>query len=754
MRAKGFKRAIPAILLLMVCSIIGVVIYIFSANEETLYVSHESGIYSGSFDLKIYSFRKGTIYYTTNGQEPQAGDEETYEYEGPIFLDCDGETATYSVRMYCVYEDGSVSPVYDRDYILDPLGKDRFTTDYVVSLTGDEELLFGDEKGIFVRGNQFYEYMEENPDTDVLNVKVPANYYEDIEVPVHASMFLKDGTQIIEQDCGVKIYGNVTRQLNQKSFRLYARYEYDDVNEFSYPFFGDICTQNGKEPITDWQRLSFHNGGNDNGYAFIRSELVGALGRQSGFQDTLGAESVTVYINGKYQGVYWLQNSFDDRYFKEKYGDYPGEMAVCEGSLSIMNTEAAETEAEKVCADDYNAFIQWLDTADLSDDANWKRVCETIDVENFAHYFAIQHFGGNLDWPHNNVKVYRYECAEGETYREGTVFDGKYRWLLFDTDYCLGLIFLDFYGHDVTVTRMNDFLESNEHTVLFRSLSQREEFRELYSAKMLYLMNEIFTRDHVSDTMYQLNVKRYDELNYMVSQTDILKDSIWKDWGVGEGDMAKTENEWARILEYTMARPQYIVGELQQEWQCGNVLSLQLSMQEEGSVLINGMNAGKEYNGQWLDHVTAEIGCDLPVGMTVSGWNVNEEYVEGEVLRLTEELLKDAGSTLVVSPVIQTVNAESLMVASYSIGDAQDYVVLYNNGTATVNLSHYALADSEDSLSGATLPSHSLAPGEKYYVYGEKYTGMMEENSTQVAFSWNDEERIYLYSESAGMTVY
>ncbi|MBQ3517675.1 MAG: lamin tail domain-containing protein, partial [Lachnospiraceae bacterium] len=96
----------------------------------------------------------------------------------------------------------------------------------------------------------------------------------------------------------------------------------------------------------------------------------------------------------------------------------------------------------------------------------------------------------------------------------------------------------------------------------------------------------------------------------------------------------------------------------------------------------------------------------------------------------------------------------SLMVASYSIGDAQDYVVLYNNGTATVNLSHYALADSEDSLSGATLPSHSLAPGEKYYVYGAKYTGMMEENSTQVAFSWNDEERIYLYSESAGMTVY
>ena len=596
--------------------------------------------------------------------------------------------------------------------------------------------------------------MEANPDTDVLNEIIPANYYEDIEVPVHASMFLKDGTQIIEQDCGIKIYGNVTRQLNQKSFRLFARYEYDDVNEFSYPFFEDIYTQDGKEPITNWQRLSFHNGGNDNGYAFIRSELVGELGRQSGFQDTLGAESVTVYINGKYQGVYWLQNSFDDRYFKEKYGDYAGEMAVCEGGLSAMNTEAVETEAEQECASDYREFIQWVENADLNDDANWNRVCDTIDIENFAHYFAIEHYSGNLDWPHGNVKLYRYICAEGETYREGTVFDGKYRYLLFDTDYSMGLMFFGFFGYNAADTRMNDFLVTNEHTGLFRALSQRKEFRDMYSAKILYLMNEIFTRDNVSDTMYNLNVKRYDELNYMIMQTDILKDSIWKEWGVGEGDMAQTEQEWARILEYTVARPQYVIGELQQEWQYGDTILMHMSMQEEGNLLINGMNAGKEYEGQWLEGVTAEISCELPVGMTVQGWTVNGEYAEGEALQLTEELLAGANGDLTIVPVIQSVSATSLTVSSYSIGGAQDYVVLYNNGTQTLNLKDYALADSEDSLSGAILPGHQLAPGEKYYVYGAKYTGIMQENSTQVAFSWNDEEHIYLYSESAGITVY
>lgn len=754
MRAKGFKRAIPAIIILLFCSIIGIAIHIFSANGETLYISHESGIYSGSFDLRVFSFRKADIYYTLNGQEPQPGAKGTYEYAGPIELGSDGETATYSFRISCVYEDGRTSEVYNRDYILDPLGTDRFTTNYVVMLTGEEEALFGDEAGIFVRGNQFYEYMEENPDTDVLNVKVPANYYEDVEVPVHTSMFLNDGTQIIEQECGVRIYGNVTRQLNQKSFRLYARYEYDDVNEFSYPFFHDIYTEGGKEPITDWQRLSFHNGGNDNGYAFIRSELMGDLARQSGFQDTMGAESVTVYINGKYQGVYWLQNTFDDRYFKEKYGDYSGEMAVCEGSLSVMNVEITETAAETECAKDYNTFIQWIATADLNDDANWQRVCDTIDVDNFAHYFALQHYGGNLDWPHNNVKVYRYACTDDGEYIDGTVFDGRYRWLLFDTDYCFGLIFLDFFGHDVAVTRMNEFLTGNENATLFRALSQRKEFRDLYSAKLVYLMNTVFTRDNVSNTMYELNVTRYDELNYMVTQTDILKDGIWEAWGVGMGTMPETEQEWANILSFVEERPQYILWELQTEWGYQDAVTLRVSAPEEGSVVINNMSAGKDYSGSWMKDTPAVIGCNLPKGMIVEGYMVNGEFTEGETIVISADEMKEAGQELTVVPVITKYDMESLTVASYSTGDSQDYIVLQNDGTVSLNLNDYALADGEESLSGSSLPSVRLEPGEKFYVYGAKYTGNMEQNSTQVAFSWNDEEQIYLYGDTIGMQVY
>ncbi len=751
---RGLKRALPFVIILLACSMVCVMILFFDINRETLYISHESGIYSGSFDLSLFSYDSETIIYTTDGQKPQLGEDGTYEYNKPIEIECGNETTTYSFQICCVYEDGSLSDVYKRDYILDPLGEERFTTNYVVSITGNEEMLFGDESGIFVRGTQFYDYLAEHPDANVLDGPLPANYYMDIEVPVHAAFFLGDGTPIIEQECGIKIYGNVTRQSNQKSFRLYARYEYDDSNEFSYPFFHDLLTEGGQAPIEDWQRLSFHNSGNDNDYAYVRTELVGALARQSGFPDTLGAESVTVYINGKYQGVYWLQNSFDERYFKEKYGEYIGEMVVCEGSLGTLNVDEAETAAEVRCCNDYNDFLSWLEIADLNDDANWQRVCETIDVENFAHYFALQYYTGNFDWPQNNVKVYRYECGDGENYREDTIFDGRYRFLLFDTDYSLGLIFLGLHGRDVSVTRMNSFLTTNIDTVLFRALSQRQEFRDLYSAKIMYLINVIFTRDNMSNTLYNLNVTRYDELNYMITQTDILEGSIWEEYGVGLGDMTKTEVEWEKILQYAAQRPQYIIQELQEEWGYGKVIILKVSANDMDNIRFNDMSVGNTFDGIWLNGVPVEISCDLSVGMVVEGYMINSDYVEGESLLVTAEVMEKYGDEINITPVISVEETQSLAVIEYNIQDSQDYIILQNNGTVDLNLQEYALADGEDSISGSMLPAVQLSPGEKYYVYGDKYVGEMEENGTQVAFSWNDQEQIYLYHEIYGFVVY
>lgn len=747
MMQMGIKRALPLLIVTAVLTAVALFLYLFEINKEALYISHESGIYSDSFDLNVRSSGNGTIFYTTDGHVPDANYVNVKEYTEPIEITCGKETATYSLKFCCYYKDGSKSDVYSRDFIVDPKGNERFTTTYVVSIQGDEEQLFGEEAGIFSRGKQFYEYLEANPDINVLATVIPANYYSGIEVPVHAAMFDKDGKQIVEQNCGIKLYGNYSRQHNQKSFRLYARYMYDDINEFSYEFFHDLFSDDGGTLIDDYQRLSFRNSGTDHDFGFIRSELVGKLARQAGYPDTLAAESVTVYINGKYQGIYWLQNTYDDRYFKEKYGEYNGQMTVVTGSIGYVPVYEIMTPEEQQTANDYMHFHRWLTSADMSDEASWNRVCDTLDIKNFAQYFAIEYYTGNHDWPQNNVKIYRYVPAGDEMYQEDSVFDGRFRYLLYDTDYSFGLKYVDMYGDDVYVQRLENFMMEE---AMFSKLMEREEFREMFVGYVLAMMNITFDAENVSYAIEELNEMRYDEMLYMMEESGILKGSIYEEWGVGLGGMADAKAEWDRIVEYASIRPNVIIGELQAVLDFGETFPL-VFIAEQGNYYIGNVAAGNSFEVTWLEGANIALNGELDGGMQIDGYLVNGQYYEGACLNIIPTEIDDWAKGIFIEPVVSEIREEKLEIVEYRLDGPEDYIVLENRGTTEIYLADYSISDDIEEISKGRLPQVILQPGESFMIYGGKYTGNMVSNSIQVPFSWNSEESVYLYHQTRGM---
>lgn len=728
-------------------------LHLMGEQKNILIISHDSGIYDESIDVNVNAFAPGVIYYTVSGSsvgvEGYGQYGEPVVYEGPIELELQNDTSVHSFEFYCIFDDGTRSETYKRDYILDAGGKDRFSTTYVVSVMGEEEKLFGYEEGIFVRGRQFDEYMAENPDVNLLNTVIPANYYNDMEVPVKAVVFQQDGTEILNQNCGLKIYGNWTRAKNQKSFRLIARHIYDDFNEFSYSFLPNLISDEKGIPIDAFQRISFHNSGDDNGYAFIRTTLVGELARRSGFSDVLISESATVYVNGKYQGVYWLQNTFDDRYFKEKYGRYHGEMVVCEGTLRSMSDEEAETENEAQCVEEYNDLCTWIETADMEEEDNWRRVCGTIDIDNFARYMALEYYIGNLDWPHNNVKVYRYMGASEEDYYEGTVFDGKYRYLLFDTDYGMGLKFQGWYGMDETEERLEALCQSEYQAVLFQKLLHREEFKRLFISAVTQLMYESFSMAEVSAVLEEYNAKRYNELRYMMEETVLLKNSIWES---DDNSLENVEQEMAEILRFAENRPYTVLAELQKQWDCGREVELSILSDDSKNYFINGLKVeGPVYAGVCYENIPMEVRCDNRPGVIVMGYYVNSDFVEGESLEILPAEWMDADGHIFIEPVFKTEMVENLVISGYHIRGTEDYVILRNNGQVPLLLSDYALTDSEEKWSKGRLPGVELKPGEEYVVYGEKYSGIRGRNSTQLSFSWSMEEEILLIHISEGV---
>lgn len=747
MRQKGIGAALPMLFLLTLVSAAGMLFYVYLGQAKNVVISHDSGIYYDAIEVSVEATRAATILYTMNGETPTVDNPNAREYTEPLFLPMGEDTAAYSIKFICIYKDKTFSEVYSRDYIIEANPK-RFTTDYVVSITGYEESLLGYEEGIFVRGRQYDEFMAANPEVDTLGTIIPANYLSDKEVHVHAAIFTKDGAPVINQNCGIKIYGNITRAKNQKSFRLIARTIYDGVNEFTYPLLPKLVSDKTNTVIDEFQRLSFHNSGNDHGYGFVRTQLIGELARQAGFPDVYVAESATVYVNGVYQGVYWLQNTFDDRYFKEKYGEYNGEMAVCEGTLSKMAQENVGDEYEQAAADAYNQFCEWIQDADIQEEAVWKKVCDTIDINNLAQYMAIEYFVDNSDWPNNNVKVYRYLCAEGETYQENTVWDGRYRYLLYDTDYGMGLKFLGWYGGDVESRRLETLVEIDNNAVLFRCLLNRQEFKDMFVNALLCIMNESFSLENVTQVLDALNEKRYEELRYMVEDTTLLKDSLWES---DDNGMMDIEWEWAEIRYFAENRYKTVVSELDEKWKYGKLVDADIHIPAQGSIKIGGIDVGQEFSGYWLENCPMEITCETSPGIVIKGYKVNSQYIEGEVLNLLPKEWSAQGEKIVIEPVLQVESVESLHIASYDIDGSEDYVVLENNGQTEVLLADYYITDSKSELSKGMLPEILLQSGEQFVVYGAEYSGECEENSVRLPFAWSSGETVLLLHRSKGV---
>jgi len=738
---RNTKRSIFFILLFSTACMVFTICH-YANTTYRFRISHESGIYDNAFELTVRSPQKGTCYYTTDGSIPSPSTENTYIYEEPIFLTPLDETTTYSFQFLYVYEDGTRSDVVARDYILDENASNRYSTKYIISVIGDEDALFSYEEGIFIRGQVFDEYLANHPDANFLDTIIPANYNSSQELPVHCAIFSTDGDCILEQNCGLKIYGNITRAKNQKSFRLIARYAYGEKNEFSYPFFAKLYSSATNTNIQNYQRLSLHNSGNDNYYAFLRSTLVGELARQAGFPDVLVSESATVYVNGRYQGVYWLQNTFDDRYFKEKYGDHSGEIAICEGALTEMDMEQAETASEVLAVSDYNDFMAWLSSADVRSTDVWETIASTFDLNNFAQYMSIEYYVNNFDWPSNNVKAYRYYPADETSYTKNSIFDGKYRYLLFDADYGLGLQFLGSFGYTASDKRLGDLLmENNESTLLFRQLMKNEVFKEQFINNTLVLLSHYFSPESMEAHLHDFNGKRYGELEFMVTQTNLMHGDLWEDEPL---TMEQVWNEMNDIIHFGKKRPSIVIEELQEVLGCGNTIPISIQADATHTIYLNDMFIDSSYTGVCFENVPISIRYETPNGVRTIGYDVNGTYVEGSIIRILASEYCTSNETLQITPVYQTENVPSLAIHAYQTDGSSDYVVLENDGTLPVSLADYAISDDEHEPSKSRLPHHTLIPGEQFYIYGKGYEGTMTEPFSRVTFSWNSDEPVIL----------
>ena len=392
---------------------------------DHLVFSHESGFYDEDFSLTIKGPKGYKIYYTTDNSDP---DESSLLYESPIQVkDVSSNPNYYSVKtgissldVYYPTElvdkcqiikvvgvnpkTNETTPILYLNYFVGYQNKIGYDTLPIVTLTVNDDDLFDYDRGIYVTGRIYDENPHEGyPET------YPANYQQkgkEWERRANFKYFDENKDLSLQQDIGIRIHGGWSRAFNQKSFNLYARKEYSETSTFGYKFFSDINAHS----------LMLRSGGyRDTDLTKVRDSLNQDFSENEGF-DIQRSKPVIVFLNGEYWGIYNLQERFSDNYVEEYHN------IKKKNVLIIKNDEIDEGDEEDYHY--YEELISFFQDNSFSSEENYNLAKSYIDMNEFASYMSTQLYVGNIDWPGNNVRVYK-DISDANS---------KWHFMMYDTD--------------------------------------------------------------------------------------------------------------------------------------------------------------------------------------------------------------------------------------------------------------------------------------------------------------------------------
>lgn len=482
-------------------------------GQGNMIFSKESGFYDQEFRLRIYAPTE-EIYYTLDGSDP---DKNSLKYENAILVkDASDNPNVYAmdpnvtasfleeeIEMYsanpepyqlpdykidkctvvkAVYYDkeGNRSQIAERVYFVNFEEKPGYDQIGVISIVTDPDNLFSAEKGIYVTGDTLEAWLEENKDTDSWELAHwsfwNANYRnKGIEWERESSIQVFDTNKelVLSQNAGIRIQGGGSRALLPKSLNIYAREEYGS-NKIYYDFW-----KTGYYP----KRMTLSIGGGDQ-YTKVKDRLISELAKNCNIV-TMNYEPYILFLNGEYWGLYHMTEKYDTQYIEHYYDVDNGTMI---DDIIMIKNGMVETGVEADYYVSYSEMQEHLINADMTDDAQYQKACELIDMESFIDYFAVQGYIARCgDWPSSNFALWRSRNVSEKPYE-----DGKWRWMLFDVNSTAmeeELISLD----------VIEALRSSSE--MFDNLCNSETFRRQFAARLMEISDTVFAKELVNQKL-------------------------------------------------------------------------------------------------------------------------------------------------------------------------------------------------------------------------------------------------------------
>jgi hypothetical protein len=437
--------------------------------------SPPGGYYNRDIRLKIDLPRsgirtQGAVIFTVDGSTPTHTTGTVYTQ--PILLSAATQTVNV-IRARAVLPTGKLGPVVSASYFVGV----RVTLP-MISLIVDPADLWDPEYGIYTH---------------------PQERGTAWERPVDVTYVAQDRHSGFHVPAGVRIHGHASRDLEKKALRLYFRQTYG-ISQLEYPLFAD-------SDVRSFKRLVLHNGGQDwslpnrENWTLMRNSLVDSLALQLGRYAT-HSQPALLFINGESWGIYQIRERLDDHFLADHYGIESADFLKAPEHARARQTLMGDRES-------WDHLLQFVESHDLADPANYAYVQSQVDIANLIDYTALQIYVANVDWPFQNVHQFRPR-----------VQGGRWQWVFWDTDHGFGL---NPYG-SVDSNLINHILSYNHpqtggrDMLLLRKLLENQEFLNLFLSRTADLLNTTLASQSVTGHIDALAAELEPDILYETSR--------------------------------------------------------------------------------------------------------------------------------------------------------------------------------------------------------------------------------------------
>jgi len=635
-------------------------------DSNTVFFSISGGIYQESIQLELSTLGE-KIYYTTNGKIPSSSSK---RYSDTINLD-----KTTPIRAVA-YKNGKPGKIVTQTYLI---GREYNMA--VISITGNPDDFFSFDRGIYVKGCC----------ADSVPPYKRANFWKGWERRINIEFYEPTGELGFNQRVGVRIFGGFSKGLPMKSLAIISRKKYEKKT-IKYPIFPN-------KEIKKYKSFVLRNSGSDFNNTQFRDALLTNLIEplDVGIQ---AYRPAVVFINGSYWGIHNVREKINEYYLKSNAGANPD-------SVDIMKHRNDLLAGKR---DHYLKMKKYINKTDFKDTAEILHLNTLMEIDNFINYNITEVYVGNRD-AGGNIRFWRPQTP-----------DGRWRWILFDTDISFGISGKTSYKRN-TLNKMT--IKHNEawpdpawSTLIIRNLLENDSIKNVYINRFADHLNTLFSAKTVNFKIDSIQNMLKDEMPYHFQK--------WR-----SSNIERWERNVQKMKDYASNRPYYVRQHLMDRFDLSDtiIVSIQNQDPKAGYVQINSIRVDISFEGVYFKDAAPSVEAKAKYGYEFLKWHEFDSVATTKLFLTESAVLHPIFQKRKLSQYSSVVVLNEISTHQDSTAIQGDWIEFYNTSNAMVDLSGWKVVSGSNEF---IFPDSSSIESNGYLLLSANYKEMALMVSGQV----------------------